>query len=275
MTMTEHTTPQPSAAEAEYEALVDPEFITVPRRLPLSLRIVRTTVLDELRADVAQADKDVKAYEAIADTWAEAYETEARLANEAEKRADDAERVANEIADTLETVSRDRRELRAAGRDLTDILSNGDARIEDAIREIAGVLIRHAAAFDIDPDLVRRGEAQLAVIGQTDRAPDEAREERDEADRLLRAAYRYPHESTSPALIADHLSGCEQCAAALREIPDEDLLTVREFAVFDQSARANQLICAEARRRQPTFSTLVTVLAQMQHEDTATAGARA
>ncbi|MFD9819094.1 hypothetical protein [Streptomyces violascens] len=272
MTMTEHTTtPQTSAAEAEYEALVDPEFITVPRRLPLSLRVVRTTVLDELRADLAQADKDMRAYELVADQWAEAYETEARLANESEKRADDAEQLVDEITTTLETVSRDRRELRTAGRELTDILSNGDARIEDAIREIAGVLIRHADAFDIDPELVRRGEAQLAeradvtfegmraVIGQADRARDEAREERDAAREALTAAYRYPHDSTDPALLGDHLGPdkCEACADALREISDEALIQAFKAAVVFYNLPGAELVEAEAGRRELDIAALI------------------
>ncbi|MGW2599538.1 hypothetical protein [Streptomyces klenkii] len=253
--MTEPTTPQtPTAKRMRITRieLADEQTITVPRRRWYSLRLVRTATLDELRADIAQPDHGVKRAEAIADQWNAAYTREATFAERAERRAD-------ELAKALDGERRTATQLRGAGREVAAILSDGDARLDDAIRGIAAVLIKHAPAFRIDPELVRRGEKQLAarggetseaMRGQDDRATAEARTEQEQTEESLAGAYRYPHDST-PALIGDHLGPgrCEACAAALPSLPDEELIAALKAAIVFFNLPGSRIIHDEATRR--------------------------
>ncbi|GHH56137.1 hypothetical protein [Streptomyces candidus] len=67
-----------------------PAETETPRRAWFPVRLVRTSVLDALRADLAQADTDVTTYEAEAENWHAAYCTEVKVANDAEERLDKA-----------------------------------------------------------------------------------------------------------------------------------------------------------------------------------------
>ncbi|MDI3408322.1 hypothetical protein [Streptomyces cavernicola] len=66
---------------------------------------------------------------------------------------------------------------------------------------------------------------------------------------MVRAAYRYPHDATHPALIGDHLPHCEACTAALGTLPNATVIEARHAAAEYGKTAAIALIASELDRR--------------------------
>ncbi|MGW5336214.1 hypothetical protein [Streptomyces bauhiniae] len=189
--------------------VADEALVETTRRVRFPLRLVRASVLDGLRADLAQADQDVTTYTDEAEKWFGQYTDEADRADRAEKELDEAGNRVSALEAQVEELSE---------------------RLAEAGREIEHM-------------------QRVRVITSTVDASAEGRDE------LLRAAYRYPHESIAPALIADHLPYCEACVEALPNITVEVLVEAAHITRETGKVDALWLFLDEADRRRATAAT--------------------
>lgn len=138
--------------------------------------------------------------------------------------------------------------LQKAGRDITAAFTAEDQAAEPMLDAIGRVLIKNAHRFDLgredlaDIPWVREPEAQA------DEDDAEQVEDAEQAE-LLRAAFRYPHDSTEPAIIADHLPHCEACTKALPTLDVESLTLAYRYALHSVHWRAVAPLQAEGDRR--------------------------
>ncbi|MEU6467459.1 hypothetical protein [Streptomyces sp. NPDC046976] len=200
MTETPLTTPGLAADEA---------LVETARRVRFPLRLVRASVLDGLRADLAQADQDVTTYTDEAEKWFGQYTDEADRADRAETELDEAGSRVSDLEAQVEELSE---------------------RLAEAGREV---------------EYMRR----VRSITSTVDASAEGREG------LLRAAYRYPHESNTAALIADHLPYCEACVRALPNIATEVLIEAARITRETGKVDALWLFFDEGDRRRAPATT--------------------
>lgn len=115
------------------------------------IRIVRAQTLRDLREDLDAAEAGVETFQ----TEAERYNDE-RI--EADARADAAQEQQTEVREALATAEQDVKELRQelaaarnAGRAIAEALI--DTPAEDAVRRVAGVLLRYAEALALPPQV--------------------------------------------------------------------------------------------------------------------------
>ncbi|MEU6664279.1 hypothetical protein [Streptomyces sp. NPDC046821] len=167
-------------------------------------------------------------------------------------------------------------QVQQAGRDIVAAYAKGadESRVLD---EIGRVLVRHAHRFDVPPsDLVtvRRRIEETAQL--RDRPAPSAylddeggRQEPDAEERtaeqqtapapgptlgmtdaeLLAASYRYEHESTAPALIADHLPVCAWCTQAVSGLPTDTLIEASRIARDTKKSDALYVLLLEFEQR--------------------------
>ncbi|MFI5867732.1 hypothetical protein [Streptomyces sp. NPDC051546] len=125
------TTPAPAVAEAlvEDQTPREEEAVRVPRRFWGSFRIIRTKTLDTLRADLVQADQELLAAEAEAETWHTHYCDETGRADAAETLVNETGDEAAELRDETERL---RGELDQARRTNADI-AHDIAHVREAL----------------------------------------------------------------------------------------------------------------------------------------------
>lgn len=245
--MTDTTTPAEGETVAAGPAAGGPTGMPLPsiRCAWLPVRPVRTSRLAWLRDAVVRADDDVTNLADEAEKWFREYTEESNRADQAEERLDAAgDRIAD-LEQQVEKLSRclaeadaeaermnrilsavrenrdgeraAREILQQAGRELTAAFNSENREAEAILDTIGRVLSRNAHRFAL-------GAGDLASIPR----PTEARVVTSAEDpgraELLRAAYRYPHASTDPAIIVDHLPHCAACTEALPALGLEALV---------------------------------------------------
>ncbi|MGO4747805.1 hypothetical protein AB4212_04070 [Streptomyces sp. 2MCAF27] len=174
------------------ECVEDEGLVTVPRRHWYSVRIIRTTTLDNLSADIAQADRDVKTYEAEAEQWHEAYCQEAELANKAEARADKADEQIEDLRRRLDKTATELRGMTDEAEALRAVIKQVTRERDTAREELAAdhaaieQLGREAALIKAAAEDPAKGETVRAAIalGVLRRLIKDARD-RGSADRWL------------------------------------------------------------------------------------------
>lgn len=231
------------------------------------VRMVRTSRLKWLRDAVVDADDEVTAFADEAEKWFAEYAEQGDRADQAEERLDASGRRVADLEQQVEELSRrlaeagveaehmnrsfravcDERDeeraarlhLQAAGRDITAAFTSENREADPMLDAIGRVLIRNAHRFDLGTD---------TVLAPRDDQGAASVEDEEQAE-LIRAAYRYPHDSTEPAIIADHLPHCEACTEALPTVDVEALTLAYRYALHSDHWRAVDPLRAEADRR--------------------------
>jgi len=169
MTTTDSTPAQPA------ERVEDEELVPLPRRHWYSLRLVHSSKIDTLAADLAQADKDVKVFAAEAERWHGSYCDEGKRADDAEDQVEELRRLLDEKAveaDGLHTVikqvTRERdlaRQEHTTARAALDEIGREVAAIKTAAEDpVKGETVRAAIALGV----LRRHLDNARALGRTD-----------------------------------------------------------------------------------------------------------
>ncbi|MDI3390469.1 hypothetical protein QIS99_30385 [Streptomyces sp. B-S-A8] len=254
-------------SETEQQAQAGPDRPVLSRfRLPYVFRWPWVT-----RATARQLDREADALSAEAEHWFGRWASDSDRADRAEQRKrglltetggltgkverltealDDTARERDHFERSHRAVCEERDEIRQtvlhlqqAGRDLVRAFTADDQAAKPMLDQIGQILMRHAHRFDLGredlADLPWAPEPETAAEAVVREAP---------AD-LIRAAYRYPHDATEPALIGDHLPHCEACTAALGTLPDAVLVEACRAAFSYGKREAMTVIGTELGRR--------------------------